>query len=628
MFFKGYVETKNKKCIEKFKGRTDFKTFEQVQSLPEYAGILAAETILIDVDDFEASEILFKVVKEYALTCRVYRTSRGKHFLFKNSGVPTNKTGCKLAIGLTADIKIGTRNSYEVLKYDNQNREILYDTAENEEAQQLPRWLFPVKSKMEFLNMETGDGRNQGLFNYILTLQSNDFSVEEARETIRIINKFVLKVPLSDDEIETVLRDDAFKKPVFFMGSTFLFDKFATFLKNNNHIIKINNQLHIYKNGIYISGMAEIEAEMIQHIPWLNRAKRTEVLAYLDILIRENSKAEDANLIAFENGLYNIVDDSFVEFTPEHIITNKIRWKYNPEAYSELADKTLNKIACNDPQIRALLEEAIGYCFYRRNELGKAFILTGDKSNGKSTFLSMVQCLLGDENISSLDLKELGDRFKTAEMFGKLANIGDDIGDEFIANPAIFKKLVTGERVSAERKGQNPFEFNNYSKLLFSANNIPRIKDKTGAVQRRLTIIPFDARFSADDPDFNPYIKHLLKTDEVMEYLINLSIAGLKRVLLNRKFTGSTKVQKAMDEYEENNNPIIGFFRECEDEEFQIENEPTNVVYKRYQEYCLANSLQPMSNIEFSKQVNRILNMRVENKWLNGKKHRIFIKNE
>lgn len=628
MFFRGFVETKNKKCIEKFKGRTDFKTFEQVQSLPEYAGILAAETILIDVDDFEASEILFKVVKEYALTCRVYRTSRGKHFLFKNSGVPTNKTGCKLAIGLTADIKIGTRNSYEVLKYDNQNREILYDTAENEEAQQLPRWLFPVKSKMEFLNMETGDGRNQGLFNYILTLQSNDFSVEEARETIRIINKFVLKVPLSDDEIETVLRDDAFKKPVFFMGSTFLFDKFATFLKNNNHIIKINNQLHIYKNGIYISGLAEIEAEMIQHTPGLNRAKRTEVLAYLDILIRENSKAEDANLIAFENGLYNIVDDSFVEFTPEHIITNKIRWKYSPEAYSELADKTLNKIACNDPQIRALLEEAIGYCFYRRNELGKAFILTGDKSNGKSTFLSMVQCLLGDENISSLDLKELGDRFKTAEMFGKLANIGDDIGDEFIANPAIFKKLVTGERVSAERKGQNPFEFNNYSKLLFSANNIPRIKDKTGAVQRRLTIIPFDARFSADDPDFNPYIKHLLKTDEVMEYLINLGIAGLKRVLLNRKFTDSTKVQKAMDEYEENNNPIIGFFRECEDEEFQIENEPTNVVYKRYQEYCLANSLQPMSNIEFSKQVNRILNMRVENKWLNGKKHRIFIKNE
>lgn len=625
MFFKGYVETKNKKCIEKFKNRTDFKTFEQVRSLPEFAGILAAETILVDIDDFESSEILFKVVKEYSLRCRVYKTSRGKHFLFKNSGVPTNKTGCKLAIGLTADIKIGTRNSYSVLKYDGKEREILYDTAENEEAQPLPRWLHPVKTSLEFIDMDAGDGRNQSLFNYILTLQASGFAVEESRECIRIINKFVLKSPLADDEVETILRDDAFKKPVFFMGSTFLFDKFAAFLKNNHHIIKINNQLHIYRNGIYVSGLAEIESEMIQHIPSLNRAKRTEVLAYLDIMIRENTKAEDANLIAFENGLYDIVDDSFTEFTPEHIITNKIRWRYNPEAYSELADNTLNKISCNDPQIRALLEEAIGYCFYRRNELGKAFILTGDKSNGKSTFLSMVQYLLGDENIASLDLKELGDRFKTAELFGKLANVGDDIGDEFIANAAIFKKLVTGDRVSAERKGQNPFEFNNYSKFLFSANNIPRIKDKTGAVQRRLIIIPFDATFSRDDPDFNPYIKHLLKSDEVMEYLIVLGIQGLKRVLENRAFTSSTKVQRELDDYEEQNNPILGFFRECEDEGFQIENEPTNKVYKRYQEYCLANSLQAMSNIEFSKQVNRILNFQVVNKKINGKKYRIFV---
>lgn len=628
MFFKGYVETHNKKCIEKFKGRTNFKTFEQVQLLPEYAGILAADTIMVDIDNLESSEILFKIVQSYKLCCRVYQTKRGKHFLFKNSGVDTNKTNCKLAIGLSADIKIGTRNSYEVLKYGGAERKILYDTAENEEAQPLPRWLHPVKSNVDFLNMSDGDGRNQSLFNYILTLQGCNFTVEEIRETIRIINKFVLKIPLAENEIETILRDDSFKKPVFFNGSAFLFDKFAAFLKTNHHIIKINNQLHIYRNGIYIPGASEIEAEMIKHIPQLNRAKRTEVLAYLDIMIRENTNAEDANLIAFENGLYNVVDDSFVSFTPEHIITNKINWQYNPKAYSELADSVLNKIACNDIQIRALLEEAIGYCFYRRNELGKAFILIGDKSNGKSTFLSTLQYLLGDENIASLDLKELGDRFKTAELFGKLANIGDDIGDEFIANAAIFRKLVTGDRVSAEHKGQNPFEFNNYSKFLFSANNIPRIKDKTGAVQRRLVIIPFDATFSNSDPDFNPYIKHLLRTNEVMEYLINLGIQGLKRILENRSFTNSERVQQELDDYEEQNNPILGFFRECEDEDFQIENEPTNKAYKRYQEYCLASSLQPMSNIEFSKQVNRILNFHIKDQKINGKKCRIFVRND
>lgn len=629
MFFKGFVETKNKKCVEKFKNRTDFKTYEQVQSLPEYAGILAAETILIDVDDFESSELLFKVVKEYALTCRVYGTSRGKHFLFKNSGVPTNKTGCKLAIGLNADIKIGTRSSYEVLKYDGKQREILYDTAENEEAQPLPRWLHPVKSNMEFLNMDAGDGRNQSLFNYILTLQSNDFSVDEARETIRIINKFVLKVPLAEDEIETILRDDAFKKPIFYMGSTFLFDKFATYIKNNNHIIKINNQLCVYKNGIYITGRQNIEATMIQHIPGLNRAKRTEVLEYLNISITENTVTNDADWIAFENGIYNIKEGVFTEFTPEIIITNKIRWNYNPQAKSELMNDVLNRVSCNDPQVRALLEEMIGYCFYRKNELRKAFILTGDGSNGKSTLLAVVQSLLGDENISSLDLKELGDRFKTAEMVGKLANIGDDIGDEFIANPAIFKKLVTGERVSVERKGSDPFEFNNYSKLIFSANDIPRIKDKTGAVLDRLVIVPFNAKFTVEKSGYKQNIRSdLVGHADVMEYLIQIGIVGLKRILENQKFTDSEKVQEELDDYRNRNNPILGFIRECEDEDFQIENEPTNKVYKRYQEYCLANSLQPMSNIEFSKQINRILNFKVVDKFFNKKKHRIFVPND
>lgn len=80
MFFRGYVETKDKQCVEKFKGRTDFKTYEQVKSLPEFAGILAEDTILVDLDDGESSDVLFKVVQDYSLNCRVYRTTRGKHF--------------------------------------------------------------------------------------------------------------------------------------------------------------------------------------------------------------------------------------------------------------------------------------------------------------------------------------------------------------------------------------------------------------------------------------------------------------------------------------------------------------------------------------------------------------------
>ena len=96
-------------------------------------------------------------------------------------------------------------------------------------------------------------------------------------------------------------------------------------------------------------------------------------------------------------------------------------------------DNVLNRLSCNDAEIRALLEEVAGACLYRDNKLGggKAVILVGDKSNGKSTYIEMLHAMLGDKNISTLDFKELDDRFSTAMLFGKLANLGDDISDSF-----------------------------------------------------------------------------------------------------------------------------------------------------------------------------------------------------
>ena len=623
--FRGYVPTKDKQCLEKFKGRKRLNTLSEVADLDEYAGILGDETILIDVDDGPTSDLLFQMVQDLGLKCKVYATTRGKHFYFRNPEGLVEKSWTKqtLAVGITTDAKVGRNNSYSVLKYKGVERPVILDCPEDE-IQELPKWLIPVKTNIDFQELGEGDGRNQSLFNYILTLQSEDFTKEEARECIRLINRYVLAEPLSDRELEVILRDDAFRKTTFFKGNTFLFDKFANYLKNNNHIIKINDQLHIYRDGIYVSGADVIEGQMIRLISNLKRAQRSEVLAYLQIMIEDNTTTTNPNMIAFSNGLYDLRDGSFRGFTPDVVITNKIPWPYNPAAYSELLDHTLDRLACDDPEVRALLEEMVGYCLYRRNELGKAFILIGDKSNGKSTFLHVVKAMLGDANIASLDLKELGDRFKTAELFGKLANIGDDIGDEFIANASVFRKLVTGERVNVERKGQDPFEFNNYSKFLFSANVIPRMKDKTGAVQRRLVIVPFDAKFTPNDPDFRPFIKDELCEQGSMEYLIILGLAALKRVLMNNRFTTSQRVQGQLEEYEENNNPIIGFINEVGLE--GIENEPSSMVYRKYKEYCIANNFQALSAIEFSRQIAKRCGFTTKSLWVRGKKTRVFVK--
>lgn len=371
--------------------------------------------------------------------------------------------------------------------------------------------------------------------------------------------------------------------------------------------MKINGQLHIYKDGIYCSDLNVIAGVMRSYIPNIKKSQKTEVIDYMYDMTEEK-ELSDARYIGFNNGVYDVVDDTLNAFSPEYVITNKIPWDYKPDAYSELADSTLNKLACGDAAIRALLEECIGYCFYRANTFNKAFILTGDKSNGKSTFLKVLTVLLGEHNVASLDLKNLGDRFSKASLFGKLANIGDDISDEFVPDASFFKKITDGGRIQVEKKGQDPFEFNPYVKLIFSANDIPRIRDKTGAVLRRLVIIPFNARFSESDADYNPNIKSDLTQDTSIEYLIMLGCQGLKRLLATQKFTISQKVEEERQAYNIENNPILAFIEEVGKE--GIVNEPTNEVYKRYQVFCAENNYQPTSNIVFSKSINKTLELK------------------
>ena len=90
--YKGYIKTKGKKAIEAFKDRTKYRTYDEVKNLEGFGGVLADDTILIDIDDAEQSEILMNIVEEYQLDCRVYCTSRGRHFLFKNHSITRNRT--------------------------------------------------------------------------------------------------------------------------------------------------------------------------------------------------------------------------------------------------------------------------------------------------------------------------------------------------------------------------------------------------------------------------------------------------------------------------------------------------------------------------------------------------------
>ena len=626
--FKGYVIGKGKQAIMKVKN-VQLLSWDAVQRYRSFGTILNQYFVDISFDTNERSQKFWDMAEKNNWKCLIFENLENGH-IHSIWRIPNNwkfKDGRdkKLAVGLIADIHSGS--TYIPLRVDGVDR--FPPSFEPDDIDEVPVELFPVNTTIDLEGLQEGDGRNEELFRYILILQSQlGLDEELIRKVLYNTNYFIFQEPLSDDELEVILRDEAFQKPVFFCDKTFLFDRFATWLKNTYHVVKINNQLYIYQNGIYVEG-ENLGTVIRENIPNIKKNQKAEVFDCLRD-ITECKKQADARYIAFRNGVLDIVTGQMQPFSPDLVITNQIPWDYNPEAYSELADDTLNKLACGDQPIRALLEECIGYCFYRANDYKKSFMLTGKGNNGKSTFLDCVKAILGDGNISALDLKELGDRFSTSMMFGKLANIGDDIGDDFLqgSQVATFKKVVSGNRIKAERKGQDPFEFNPYVKLLFSANDIPRMKDKTGAVLNRLVIIPFNARFTKYlpsgeiDPDYNPKIRYELVEQSSVEYLIRVGVEGLKRIIENQGFSRSDATEQMAEEYDLMNNPIKGFF--AEQEEGYIFRETVQDIFTKYQLYCNDCGVKPETKISFGKTVAEMFQVESKNTRVNGKQVRFY----
>ena len=593
--------------------------FETVRKEQSYIGVLDDDYICVDIDNEPDSKKFLHMVDSLNIGCSVLQTDHGMHFYFQGYDLKTNKIGWYTPIGIKADFKLGIKNTADPLRIDGRSRHWLRQV---EDYDELPKWLYPTSNHRNHLDgLQEGDGRNQKLFNYILTLQGLGMSRDEIRKTIKLINDYILAEPLPDKEVNTILRDDSFLKESFFIKNTFLHDKFAKFLINEHHIIKLTNVLHIYKDGVYSDDVADIEKVMIKHISSLNRARRQEVLAYLQLQAPDRELA-DVKYIAVKNGIYNLDTGKLQDFDPAIIIKNKVPVNYTPGAYYDVTDHTLSKIANSEKNLRLILEEIFGYVLFRRNELGKAFILTGNGSNGKSSYLKIVRQLVGADNTSSLDLKELNQRFKTAELFGKLANIGDDISNEYIKSDSEFKKLVTGEAINVERKSKDPFDFTNYAKLVFSANKMPRINDNSDGLSRRLLFIPFKAKFSPSDADFDPFITDKLLSDQSMEYVLQLGIKGLKRLLKNHKFTTSKTVNAEADKYAEINNPIIAYLRE---EEPKFINEVVKDTYVAYTAWCALNGYKAVGQGAFSRSINSFKDLTTKLQRINGDRKRIFV---
>lgn len=412
------------------------------------------------------------------------------------------------------------------------------------------------------------------------------------------------------------------------------YDDEAEKLIKELHIKRIGGDLHAYQEGAYVkadTSRKDLVASTLASKYRTTMKDRSEVKALVETTCPVIEKTADPRYILFNNGIYDVKKDVMMDFDPDIVITNKIPHDYKPDATSEFLDKWLDDVSVNDSEVKAVLEEIAGYCFYRATPLRRGLIyLTGNGSNGKSTYIKFLKEILGAENCCNVDPRYSDpdvNRFRTLALEGKLANLPDDASHNSIKDTSSLKKYITGEDQEVEGKGTQARTISSYATWVVSVNSMPMVRDDGGATTDRMLLIPFDANFPKEGPDARPDIPDLLAQEEVVEAMIAKGIEGLKRILKVKSFTIPAKSVEAMKTYRNENDSVMQFLDDWNDRGCEIWNQSVDDVYVNYTIYCSQSGItSPLRKIQFGKRLKDLTGANNKVQKVNGKAVRIYVR--
>lgn len=460
--------------------------------------------------------------------------------------------------------------------------------------------------------------RNDTLMRYAASMQARGDDDILILSALEAANKLKCKPPLPQVEIEKIVEsvtskyrkgeseaaEDGLTANLITSKGGIKHNEFGKLLINQDHACFVDGAPAVWDGTRYACGWDEIDRAIVRRMDSVKQRDQKEVRHYVH-LQAPRVESSDATLIAFRNGVLDIVE-GLKEYDSGMVITNVIPHDYDQSAYCEDADRFLDRISCGSETVRSNLEEAIGLCMYRSNEFGQCPVLLGGGSNGKSTYIAAVRNVLGVENVSSLDLSVIGRPFQAGRLLGKLANLGDDISNEFLKGDvlAVFKKIVTGEWIYTDVKNGEGFEFKPYCTLMFSANEFPNLGDSSDGMMRRLFPIPFDAVFKRDSADYDPRLWEKLTGDDAARYFVRVGIEGLQRVVYQNGMTANERSASLVSKVRTDNNNVLQWVEDERVEACDIDGVLTAEAYEKYTGWCEVSGVKCYSKTKFTQRIN------------------------
>jgi P4 family phage/plasmid primase-like protien len=317
--------------------------------------------------------------------------------------------------------------------------------------------------------------------------------------------------------------------------------------------------------------------------------------ARTDVQVDGWSEADNLRYIPFTNGVLDLKANQFLEHDPKYRLTWQLPRAHSTHMGEWLSiDRFLDTLANNDPGLKML---AISFCnavLKGRSDLQKFLYLFGSGANGKGAFMTLLQMLIGSENIHSTNMSELnGNRFESANLKGKRLLLMTD-EDKRSGGVGVFKAATGGDPIRFEQKGKDASHFTFKGVVVVAANNPTFVGCSDGGIKRRKVDFPCLAHIKEmDRVDMSPLFDADLTA--FTTYLLSLDDAWVTETI--RKASNLEAVKELSRKLAIREDSVAAFAD-------AVEVTPSaggkiRGVYAVYAKFCALNGLKPKSAVNF-----------------------------
>lgn len=270
----------------------------------------------------------------------------------------------------------------------------------------------------------------------------------------------------------------------------------------------------------------------------------------------------DPFLLNVANGTLDLRNLTLSTHDPADRLTHITRAAWTPDVTRGSWGSFLES-SLPDPEVRSFLERYVGQALIGATVEQKLVILTGPGGNGKSVWKNAVEFALGSYAGTPQDDILLAKKHQSAadgaiELRGVRWAVVSEVDKGRELAPAMVKKLTGGDLITSRRLYGQPVTFRPSHTLAMIVNHLPQVQDATGAMWRRLRVVPFDQSVPADKQDPQLSTRLEAEADAVLAW----AVEGLRSYQEAGRLNEPDAVLTATDQYQEDSNDFSKFLAE------------------------------------------------------------------